>query len=120
MVDWLNEYVNTNFYGADFSYNENKETIEYEGGRKVYYEKNPTPQKVITVNLTLNDSEIKDGLTEFQWFIYWYENVSGSGTEKTLLTNLITHNGTKAYYLTEPPTWNGQEYKTVSLTFEEA
>ena len=120
-VDW-DSHVNTRFYGQDGTYVENFEEVEYKSGRRVYYLKNSLPAKSIACSLMLSDkrSERVDGKTEFEWFLFWYERVCKSGTETFLLTDLITQDGEREYRLTDVPTWEGQAYKEVSLTLEEA
>lgn len=120
-VDW-DSHVNTRFYGQDGTYVENFEEVEYKSGRRTYYLKNSLPAKSIACSLMLSDKrgERVDGKTEFEWFLFWYERVCKSGTETFLLTDLITQDGEREYRLTDVPTWEGQAYKEVSLTLEEA
>ena len=120
-VNW-DERVNARFYGQDGTYIENTEEVEFKSGRRIYYLKNSIPLKSIAVSLMLDDRKANrtDGRTEFEWFLYWYEYVCKSGAETFYLTDLISGQGTREYRLTDVPTWEGQGYKEVSLTLEEA
>jgi hypothetical protein len=118
-VSW-DSHVNTDVYGQDGGYNDNRETVAYKSGRKVYYRKNTRDTKTHALNLSVNDSTKVDGKTEFQWFLYWYENTIKSGTVPFSFTDVITHTGTTVYYLSDTPTWKGQKTKEISMKFEEA
>lgn len=119
MAQAWNNHVNTRFYGQDGSYNDNREEVEFKSGRKVYYLKNSIPTKTHALNLTLNDSTLIDGKTEFQWFLYWYENTIKSGTLTFYLYDIITHIDLKEYRFTDVPQWEGQSMKMVSISIEE-
>ncbi|MBR1713486.1 MAG: hypothetical protein IJ717_00880 [Treponema sp.] len=118
--DWC-EHVNRKFYGQDGSFLENTEKIEFKGGRTILYLKNERATKKHTVNIRLADkgTDRIEGKTEFEWFLYWFENVIKSGTESFMLPDIITGDGEKEYMITESPTWNGQRYKEISLTLQE-
>ena len=121
MAQNWDEHVNTNFYGQDGGYAENTEEIEFKSGRSISYLKNSVPRKTHSVNLSLSDrdSEKTDELTEFGYFLNWYENTIKSGTLSFYLPDIATRLGTKEYRLTEPPSWTGQGVKEVSLSLEE-
>jgi hypothetical protein len=120
MAQAWNSHVNTKFYGADSTYNDNVERITYQSGRTVEYLKNSTPVKTHTLMLRADDSVQAGGRTEFQWFLYWYENVILSGSLSFYLPDVVTHTGTREYKLASPPSWKGQKTKEVSLKLEEA
>ncbi len=120
MAQEWDSHVNTRFYGQDGSYAENTEEVEFKSGRKIYYLKNSTPSKTHALSLTVDDREKVDGKTEFQWFLYWYENTIKSGTLSFYLTDIIAKEGTREYRITEPPTWEGLGAKEIELQLEEA
>lgn len=118
--EW-SKYVNQKFYGADGGFLDNTEKVEFKSGRTVKYLKNSRAQKTIAVNLYLDDTKVVDGKTEFLHFLDWYENEIKCGTERFFLLDLVGKSGKKKEYeLNEPPTWNGQSKKEVSLTLVEA
>lgn len=121
MAQNWNSNVNTNFYGADGSYKDNTEKVEFKSGREISYLKNSLPKKECSVNVRCKDKGTPkiNGKTEFEWFLWWYENTIKSGTIPFYLTDIITGTGTKLYRLKDPPKWNGQKYKEVSLTLIE-
>ena len=119
MAQNWSSYVNTGLYGASSGYNDNLEKVDFKSGRTVFYKKNSTPKKKFNVSLDVNDSEKVDGKTEFQWFLFWYEQILGGGTEHFYFTDLITHSGTREYFLTSEPSWDGQKTKTIKLEIEE-
>ncbi len=118
--EWC-EHVNKKFYGQDGGFKENTEKIEFKSGRTVLYLKNSRAAKTHTLNLQCADkgTDRIEGKTEFEWFLYWFENEIKSGTESFMLPDIITGDGEKEYMITEPPTWNGQRYKEISLTLQE-
>ena len=118
-VDWSAK-VNTNFYGQDGRYQENTEKVEFKSGREIEYLKNSVPKKTHVVNLWLKDTGTAkiDGKTEFQHFIYWYENISKSGTVACNLTDIINGNGKKQYKV-KVTGWKGQQHKEISLELTE-
>lgn len=116
--DW-NSHVNTKLYGQDGNYEDNREKVSFKSGRTIYYQKNSTPKKTHAMNLYVDDKTAVGGKTEFQWFLYWYENTIKSGTLSFNFTDIITHSGTKEYKLKEVPAWKGQKNKEIALTFEE-
>lgn len=118
-VSW-DSHVNTDVYGQDGGYNDNRETVEFKSGRKILYRKNTRDTKTHALNLSVDDSTKVDGKTEFQWFLYWYENIIKSGTVPFSFTDVIMHTGTTDYYLSDTPTWKGQKTKEISMKFEEA
>lgn len=119
MESW-SEYVNSDFYGQDGGYQDNVEEVKFKGGRKIGYLRNSTPRKSHELNLRLADkgTERRDGKTEFEHFIDWFENTVKSGTVPFLLDDIITGNGKKAYRI-KVGGWTGQRYKEVSVTLEE-
>ncbi|UTC66023.1 MULTISPECIES: hypothetical protein [unclassified Treponema] len=119
-INW-SEHVNTNFYGADSSYKDNTEKVEFKSGREIEYLKNSRPKKKHSVNLWLKDKgTVKtDGKTEFEHFLYWYEMEAKSGTVPCNLTDIITGTGTKQYRV-KVTGWTGQRHKEVSLELTEA
>lgn len=121
MAKAWDSHVNTDFYGQDGSYNDNTEEVEFKSGRKVKYLKNSLPRKTHALNLRCADKGTPklSGRTEFEWFLFWYENTVKSGTESFYLTDIVTGTGTKEYRLAETPSWNGQRYKEVSIKLEE-
>lgn len=120
-VEW-DSHVNTRFFGEDGAYIENTEEVEFKSGRRIYYLKNTLPAKSFACSLLLKDKkgERVDGRTEFEWFLYWYEYVCKSGSETFYLPDLVARQSSREYRLTDVPTWEGQAYKEVSLTIEEA
>lgn len=118
-VNW-SVYVNTDFYGQDGSYKDNTEKVEFKSGREISYLRNSVPKKTHALNLTLKDKGMPKiaGKTEFEHFLYWYENTAKSGTIPCNLTDIITGSGTKQY-LIKVESWTGQRNKEVSLTLEE-
>lgn len=119
MAQKWDSHVNTKFYGEDGGYSGNREKVEFKSGRKIFYLKNSVPKKTHSVNLRCEDTEKKDGRTEFGWFLWWYETVIKSGTRPFYLEDITGLSGTKEYMITEEPSWNGQRYKEVSLQLEE-
>ena len=118
-VNW-SSYVNANFYGQDGSYKENTEKVEFKSGREIEYLKNSLPKKKYAVNLRLKDTGTVKiaGKTEFQHFIYWYENTAKSGTVPCNLKDIITGSGQKQYKI-KVTGWNGLKHKEVSLELTE-
>lgn len=121
MAQNWNQYVNTQFYGQDGGYKDNTENVEFKSGRVIKYLKNSSPKKKHALNFVCKDKGTQKigGRTEFEWFLYWYENTIKSGTEPFYLTDIITGRGTKEYMMTETPSWSGQQFKTVNITLEE-
>lgn len=119
-AEW-DKNVNKNFYGQDGNYKDNREAIEFKSGRTVYYQKSSAPKKTHAVNLQLADTGTKriDGKTEFEHFLDWYEHTIKSGTIPFYLPDIITGKGEKLYQLKNTPSWKGQQYKEIALTFEE-
>lgn len=118
-VNWSSN-VNIKFYGQDGKYKDNTEKVEFKSGRTIEYLKNSIPKKTHALNLSLKDKGTPKtgGKTEFEWFLYWYENIAKSGTIPCNLTDIITGSGTKQYLITVDG-WKGQRNKEVSLTLEE-
>ena len=118
-AEW-SEHVNADFYGADNGYNENTEEVEFKSGRKIKYLKNSVPKKTHALNLNCKDKGTPktDGKTEFEWFLYWYENTVKSGTVPFYLTDLVTGIGRKLYKI-KVKSWTGQRNKEISLELEE-
>lgn len=118
-VNW-SAYVNADFYGQDGSYKENTEKVEFKSGRTIEYLKNSAAKKTHALNLTLKDKGTPKiaGKTEFEHFLYWFENTVKSGTIPFYLTDIITGSGTKLYKI-EVDGWTGQRNKEVSVTLEE-
>lgn len=118
-VNW-SKHVNTNFYGQDGSYKENTEKVEFKSGREIEYLKNSLPRKTYTVNIWLKDTGTAkiDGKTEFQHFLYWYENIAKSGTVPCNLKDIITGNEMK-HYRVKVTGWSGQRHKEVNLELTE-
>lgn len=121
MAQNWNSNVNTKFYGQDGGYNDNTEKVEFKSGRTVHYLRNSLPRKTHSLMLRCKDKGTAkiSGKTEFEWFLYWYENTVKSGALTFYLTDVITGSGTKEYRFTETPSWNGQRYKEISLSIEE-
>lgn len=114
--------VGTCFYGADYSYIDNREKLDFKSGRSVYYLKNSLPNRRITLNLMVNDSRYigQTQKTEFQIFLDWYENTIKSGTIPFYLDNVVFKDkGPRLYIMAEPPTWSGQKEKELNLVLEE-
>ncbi len=82
--------------------------------------KNSIPKKTHALNLRCRDKGTPkvDGKTEFEHFLYWYENTVKSGTIPFYLADITTGTGSKLYKIKDV-TWNGQKYKQVSFTLEE-
>ncbi len=119
MAEW-SEYVNANLYGQDGSYNDNTEKVEFKSGRKIEYLRNSVPKKTHALNLSCKDKGTPkiNGKTEFEHFLYWYENTVKSGTIPFYLTDVITGSGRKLYTI-KVDGWTGQKNKEISLTLEE-
>ncbi len=117
-VSW-NSNVNTNFYGLDANYQENRDEVAFKSGRKIYYLRNTLPKKTFALGLALDDITEVSGKTEFQWFIYWLEYTNRSGTVPFYLEDVMGSGDTKTYQFAEMPTWTGQGVKKISLTLEE-
>lgn len=113
-------YVNTDFYGQDGGYKENTEKVEFKSGRTIEYLKNSRPKKTHALNLRCKDkgTDKEGGKTEFEWFLYWYENTAKSGTVPIYLKDIITGTGTKQY-LVHVEGWSGQRFKEINLQLEE-
>lgn len=120
-TQYWNTHVNTKFYGQDGSYNDNTEKVEFKSGRTIRYLRNSVPKKTHALQLRVKDTGLSkvDGKTEFEWFLNWYEVTIKSGTLPFYLTDIVTGRGTKAYKLTETPSWRGQRYKEISINIEE-
>ncbi len=116
-----NKYVNHNFYGQDGNYKDNRKKVEFQSGRTIYYQNNSVSKKSHSVNLQLADTgtEKKNGKTEFEHFLDWYENTIKNGTIPFYLPDIITGKEQKLYQFKNPPSWKGQQYKEITLTLEE-
>ncbi len=112
-------HCNQRAYGQDGNFIENREKIEFKGGREIFYLKYSKPKKSHALNFTFDDKAKIDGKTEFEWFLHWYDVTLRGGTEAFYFPDIITHRGENTYKLEEPPKWNGQKNKEVSLTFIE-
>lgn len=121
MAQNWSEYVNTNFYGQDGSYNDNTEKVEFKSGRTVRYLRNSVPKKTHALQLRVKDTGFPkvDGRTEFEWFLHWYEVIIKSGTLPFYLPDVITGGDVKLYKLTETPSWRGLRYKEININIEE-
>lgn len=113
-------HVNKRAYGEDGSYAENTERVEFKSGRAVFYRKNSAAKKTHALNFQFDDVVKKEGRTEFQWFLFWYEMTIQCGALSFYFPDVTTGDGTREYFITEVPSWNGQAKKEVSLQFEEA
>ncbi len=113
-------YCNTDAYGQDGGFEDNREKVEFKSGRTIYYLKNSKPKKTHSLNFLFDDTEKVNGRTEFEWFLAWYETTLRGGTEAFYFDDIVTHKGKNTYTLSEPPKWTGQGKKEVSLTFLEA
>lgn len=113
-------YVNTNFYGQDGGYKDNTEKVEFKSGREILYLKNSVPKKEHSLNLRCGDTGTAktEGKTEFEHFLYWFENTVKSGTVPFYLTDVITGSGMKLYKI-EVDGWTGQKYKEISIKLKE-
>lgn len=113
-------YVNTDFYGQDGGYKDNTEKVEFKSGREILYLKNSVPKKTHSLNLRCKDKGTPKvaGKTEFEHFLYWFENTVKSGTVPFYLTDIVTGNGTKLYKI-EVDGWTGQKYKEISIKLSE-
>lgn len=119
MIDW-DSHVNKDVYGVDSSYSENTEDVSFKSGRRVSHLKNTLPRKSFSVTMRFDDSTVIDGNTEFRRFLAWFESDIKSGTLSFSFPDISERGaGEREYRITEPPTWTGQRYKTVSMTFEE-
>lgn len=118
-INW-NSHVNTKFFGLDGNYLDNRLEVAFKSGRKVYYKLNSIPKKSFALKLSLDDSATIDGRTEFEWFLFWLENVNCSGTVPFYLPDLYGSGQTRIYQFSDMPTWTGQKTKDVSFTLEEA
>ena len=114
------EFVNTMFYGQNGEYKDNTEKVEFKSGREIVYLKNSVPKKSHTLNLRCQDKGTPKiaGKTEFEHFLYWFENTVKSGTIPFLLTDIVTGTGERLYKI-EVTGWTGQRYKEVSLKLKE-
>ena len=111
--------VNTRFYGQDGGYAENTEEITYKSGRRISYLKNSRPRKTHALKIAVDDTKKTGGMTEFEYFLSWYENEILSGTLSFYLPDVITGLGEKEDRMTEPPSWTGQAIKEISIQLEE-
>ena len=112
MVAWP-DGVNQKAYGMSIDYEDNKVEIEFDSGKKRTYLKNSSPKKEFSFNLKFDDSGAN---SEFKKFLSWYDNVLLSGTQSFAFPNLITHEGTSEYKMTDTPSARGQKYKEVSFS----
>lgn len=119
MAQLWDSHVNSKFYGQDGSFEDNREKITYKSGRTIYHLKNSTPKKTHAVNIRVQDYTRVNGKTEFEWFLYWYEETIKSGTLFFYLTDFETQTETKQYCLAAEPKWTGQKYKEISLQINE-
>lgn len=117
--DW-SVHCNTDAYGQDGGFDDNREEVKFKSGRTIFYNKNSSPKKTHSLNFAFDDSRKAGGKTEFEWFLHWYESTLRGGAERFYFDDIVTHNGKKEYFLTEPPKWTGQKTKEVTLTFKEA
>lgn len=117
MATWPSN-VNNNFYGLDGSPVENREEIKFKSGRVIYHKINSAQKKTHAVKLRLNDVVKTSGKTEFERFLYWYENDNGSGSAEVTLTDIEAKTGTKNYFVLLE-NWGGQSFKELSLTLQE-
>ncbi|MCM1218949.1 MAG: hypothetical protein NC548_31085 [Lachnospiraceae bacterium] len=112
-------HCNTDAYGQDGGFEENREELEFKSGRKIFYNKNSKPKMTHALNFRFDDKAKIGGKTEFEWFLYWYEVTMRGGSESFYFDDIITHMGKREYLLANPPTWTGQRTKEVSVTFTE-
>lgn len=120
MAQNWSDKVNKKFYALDGSYRANTESVEFASGRRITHLKNSVPTKAFAVSILLDDTKLQEGKTEFEHFLFWWENVILSGSESFYLTDIVSGKGIKEYCLTEPPKWTGQGKKEVTLQIEEA
>ncbi len=120
MAQYWDSHVNTKFYGQDGGYKDNTEKVEFKSGREISYLKNSTPKKTHAVKLKCKDKGTPkiDGKTEFEWFLYWWENTARSGTVPIYLSDIVTGLGYKQYNV-QVDGWTGQKTKEISLKLEE-
>ena len=82
--------------------------------------RNSVPKKTHSLNLRCKDKGTPkiEGKTEFEHFLYWFENTVKSGTIPFYLTDIVTGSGTKLYII-EVDGWTGQKYKEISIKLKE-
>lgn len=114
--------VNTDAYGADNGYVDNRETVEYKSGRRAYYRKNSVERKTHAVSMKFNDSVIvSGGKTEYGLFKDFFENELKGGTLPFYFPDVSNKgNGLRLYYMAETPRDKGLRTKEVTFTLEEA
>lgn len=112
MVAWA-DGVNQKAYGMSTEYEDNLVKIQFDSGKERTYLKNSSPKKEFSFNLRFEDSGAN---SEYKKFLNWYENVLLSGSQSFEFPNLITHNGTAEYKMTDTPSARGQKYKEVSFS----
>lgn len=118
MAETWNINVNTKFYGLDGGYKENTENVEFKSGRTITYLKNSKAFKTYGLTLWVDDTKEINGKTEFEWFLYWFENTIVQGTKSfTVTDNKVLQNSVLRF--TEVPTWSGQAHKEISIALEE-
>lgn len=113
-------HCNKKAYGQDGGYKDNREEVEFMGGRTISYGKNSKAIKTHALNFTFDDTKLIDGKTEFQWFLFWCEVTLRNINESFYFINIITRKGQRTYKIKEWPTWTGQGKKEVSCVFVEA
>lgn len=112
MVAWA-DGVNQKAYGMNTEYEDNLVKIQFDSGKERTYLKNSAPKKEFSFNLRFEDSGAN---SEYKKFLNWYENILLSGSQSFEFPNLITHNGTAEYKMTDTPSARGQKYKEVSFS----
>lgn len=116
MVAW-DEQVNMDAYGLDISGGDNLVTTEFESGKKRSYKKNSVGKKIFSFNLRMYDIGSN---SEFKRFVMWWDNVLHSGAETFAFPDLLNRGYMTEYRVTESYSANGQKWKEVSLSVEEA
>lgn len=115
MVLWP-DGVNQKAYGMNAEYQDNLVKVEFDSGKERTYLKNSSPKKEFNFNLRFEDVGAN---SEYKKFLSWYENVLLSGSQSFEFPNLITHEGTAEYKMTDTPSARGQKFKEISFSVVE-
>lgn len=111
-VEWSQD-VNKDFYGMTRTTEENVITTKFESGKERLRLKNSVPKMVFSVQLALKT------WAEERSFWEWYDSTLLSRTETVNLPDFMGSGITKEYRMTEEPSGEGIDPKTLTLTFKE-
>lgn len=117
-VAW-SDSVNTNAYEVDTGYKDNLVKVKFECGKERAYLKNSRAKKTFSFSIALDNTQKEGTITEYEYFLRWYEDVLLSGAMSFMFPNLITKKELTEYKLTETPKFSGQRIKKCALSVEE-